>query len=59
MTKRLRPDIVLMDIGMPCLDGAKATLRISQEAPSVRVVILTMYRDEDHAFTSGWEHADT
>jgi len=44
---------------MPCLDGVKATLRISQEAPSVRVVVLTIYRDEDHAFTSGWEHADT
>lgn len=39
------PDIVLMDLSMPVLDGVSATQRISEEFPDVKVVVLTMHDD--------------
>ena len=45
-----RPDIVLLDIHMPRLDGIEATRRITERYPEVSVVILTMYGDEEHLF---------
>jgi DNA-binding NarL/FixJ family response regulator len=44
---RLRPDVVLMDLSMPVLDGIEATRRITAEAPGVRVVGLTSFSDRD------------
>jgi NarL family two-component system response regulator LiaR len=44
----LRPDVVLMDLKMPDLDGAEATITILRERPLTRVVILTAISD-DHA----------
>ena len=41
-----RPDVVLMDLRMPRLDGAGATRRIMAEAPGVRVVVLTTFADD-------------
>ncbi len=43
-----QPDIVLMDIGMHGLNGLEATARISQEFATVRVIILSMYANEEY-----------
>jgi DNA-binding NarL/FixJ family response regulator len=44
---RERPDVVLMDLRMPQLDGVAAIARITADQPEVRVLVLTTY-DEDH-----------
>jgi DNA-binding NarL/FixJ family response regulator len=54
--KRLRPDVVLQDLGMPLLNGVEATRQISREVPSVKVLILSAYGDDqriEHAVEAG------
>jgi DNA-binding NarL/FixJ family response regulator len=50
IARELLPDIVLMDITMPVMDGLQATRQIARELPGTRVVILTMSEDEDNLF---------
>ena len=45
---RLRPDVVVMDLVMPRLDGAEATRRITAQAPEINIVVLTSFADNDH-----------
>jgi DNA-binding NarL/FixJ family response regulator len=45
-TLELKPDIALLDIGMPLLNGIEATAQITRRAPTVKVVILSMHPNE-------------
>jgi DNA-binding NarL/FixJ family response regulator len=47
-----RPDVVLMDLRMPVLDGVGATARLREEAPDVRVLVLTTYETDASILTA-------
>jgi DNA-binding NarL/FixJ family response regulator len=48
--RRLTPDVVLMDVRMPDLDGIAATRELSRTAPGTRVLILTTFEQDDYIF---------
>jgi len=47
---RLKPDVILMDIGLPDLSGIDATREIKKRVPNVSVVALTIHEDEEYFF---------
>jgi DNA-binding NarL/FixJ family response regulator len=51
-TRRLSPDVVLMDLRMPILGGVEATRRIKAEAPSVKVIVLTTFEEDEEVFAA-------
>ncbi|MEV1070346.1 response regulator transcription factor [Micromonospora parva] len=50
MVAATRPDIVLMDVRMPVLDGVKATAAIVERFPAVRVIVLTTFELDEYVF---------
>lgn len=48
LAKSLKPDVILMDLVMPEMDGIEATKQIKAEHPDMKVIILTSFSDQDH-----------
>ncbi|UYZ22207.1 response regulator [Mesobacillus jeotgali] len=48
MARELKPDIILMDLAMPEMNGIEATKMIKEEDPGIKIMILTSFSDQDH-----------
>ena len=58
MAKRLNPDVILMDIGLPYVDGIEATKRLKNEGIKSRILIFTSRDSEDDIFSAFQAGAD-
>jgi DNA-binding NarL/FixJ family response regulator len=50
MAVNLRPNVVLMDLRMPVMDGVTATLRLREALPQCKVIVLTTFDDDEYVF---------
>ena len=51
MAKQLTPDVVVMDISMPVMDGREATRRLTKDLPGIKILVLTQYDDKEHVLS--------
>jgi DNA-binding NarL/FixJ family response regulator len=51
MAKQLTPDIIVMDIAMPVMDGREATRRLTKDLPGIKILVLTQYDDKEHVLS--------
>lgn len=52
LTRQLRPDVVLLDLIMPRMDGVQATLEIKKELPETRILVLTSFSENHQIFSA-------
>lgn len=48
--KKIRPDVILMDIRMPKMDGTLCTKAVKEKYPAIKVIVLTTFDDDDFIF---------